>query len=38
MMLRIEKKSWIFKIFKYRILFEQIFENSIIHKPSLGLR
>ena len=30
--------SWIFKIFKKRILMEENLENLIIHKPSLGSR
>ena len=37
-----KKMSWIFKIFKNLMKIEfcsrQIFENSIIHKPSLGFR
>ena len=33
-----KKISWIFKIFKIEFCEWQIFENSIIHKPSLGSR
>jgi len=34
----IKKISMIFKMFKKRSLMEAIFENLIIHKPSLGSR
>ena len=34
----IKKNSWIFKIFKNRILLEANIWKSIIHKPSLGFR
>ena len=30
------KNSWIFKIFKIEFCYRQNFENSIVHKPSLG--